>query len=309
MSSTQKPDNSQAGQYRRPAYANWPTIKLTQPPAGRYSPKTDEWFFLFCTQSVKGRIHGQDPHCRSFSIRKVMPHEVRNVANFKRHTNIGPDGKARYPLPPEGQPSNVPRIFGGSPAIVEDDDEDDEDDRHSPLKVNTPETKFWDEGYYFWTSDSHVASWNALLRMKYDLGQLHRADLKMEKQRARWLEYRQFLERNSITDTGRIDQLPEGASKFLTLRPPTQPLPDTSKHALLIPIPPVTTPFWDRINKLLEPSKRMLTIFSDSVTSGEQQKFAQRAWGKAWSAEPFMLAKRTCDRIVEMWKDVDEDDG
>jgi len=247
MSSTQKPDNSQAGQYRRPAYANWPTIKLTQPPAGkfspfnsfigliyvarylgRYSPKTDEWFFLFCTQSVKGRIHGQDPHCRSFSIRKIMPHEVRNVANFKRHTNIGPDGKARYPLPPEGQPSNVPRIFGGSPAIVEDDDEDDEDDRHSPLKVNTPETKFWDEGYYFWTSDSHVASWNALLRMKYDLGQLHRADLKMEKQRARWLEYRQFLERNSITDTGRIDQLPEGASKFLTLRPPTQPLPDTS---------------------------------------------------------------------------------
>jgi len=82
-----------------------------------------------------------------------------------------------------------------------------------------------------------------------------------------------------------------------------------SKHALLIPIPPVTTPFWDRIHKLLEPSKRMLTIFSDSVTSGEQQKFAQRAWRKAWSAEPFMLAKRTCDRIVEMWKDVDEDDG
>ncbi|KAF5345336.1 hypothetical protein D9758_008420 [Tetrapyrgos nigripes] len=306
MSSTQKPDN--AGQYRRPAYANWPTIKLTQPPAGRYSPKTDEWFFLFCTQSVRGRIHNQDPKCRSFSIRKIMPHEVRNVDNFVHHRNVDADGKARYPLPPEGQPENVPRIFGGRPPVVEDDDDEDEDEDVSPLSTKTAEKKYWEEGYYFWTTNSPLGSFHALMRMKYDLGLLHRADIKLEKDRARWLEYRQFLERNSITDSGRLDQIPDG-SKWLSLRPPSRPIPDTSKHALLIPVPPVKTPFWERIDKLLEPSRRMLSIFSDSITSGDQKKFALRAWEKTWSGEPIQLAKRTVDRVTEMWKDIgDEDD-
>lgn len=54
-----------------------------------------------------------------------------------------------------------------------------------------------------------------------------------------------------------------------------------------------------------------MSIFRESLTSGEQKQFAQRVWEKTWSNEPFILASRTCSRAYERWKDrePDEDDG
>ena len=86
-----------------------------------------------------------------------------------------------------------------------------------------------------------------------------------------------------------------------------------SSHSLLVPLPPDIPPFWERISKLLAPSYKVLSIFHESLTSGEQKKFAERVWEKTWSNEPFILASRTFTTTYERWKDrdvrADEDDG
>jgi hypothetical protein len=81
---------------------------------------------------------------------------------------------------------------------------------------------------------------------------------------------------------------------------------------LLIHLPPDLPPLWERINKLLAPSYRVLSIFRESVTSGEQRDFAVRVWEKAQTGEPFELARRTFSQTYERWKNkdaADEDDG
>ena len=80
-----------------------------------------------------------------------------------------------------------------------------------------------------------------------------------------------------------------------------------------MPLPPDIPPFWERINKLLAPSYKVLSIFHESLISGEQKNFAGRVWEKTWSSEPFILASRTFSATYERWKDrdvqADEDDG
>lgn len=86
----------------------------------------------------------------------------------------------------------------------------------------------------------------------------------------------------------------------------------TSAKSLLIHLPPDLPPLWERINKLLAPSYRALSILRESVTSGEQRDFALRVWEKAQTDEPFELARRTFSRTYERWKNkdaADEDDG
>jgi hypothetical protein len=75
---------------------------------------------------------------------------------------------------------------------------------------------------------------------------------------------------------------------------------------MLIPLPPDVPSVWEKIDKLLAPSYRALSILHDSVASGEQKAFAFRVWEKAGSEEPFILAKRTIAHAYEQWKKQDE---
>lgn len=79
-----------------------------------------------------------------------------------------------------------------------------------------------------------------------------------------------------------------------------------TSQPLLVRLPPEFPPFWDRIGKLLAPSRRALFIFRESITSGEQKEFAQRVWEKAWTDEPYILASRTFSGAYERWKSRDE---
>jgi len=76
---------------------------------------------------------------------------------------------------------------------------------------------------------------------------------------------------------------------------------------LLLPIPPDFPPFWERINKLLAPTFRVLSILRESVVSGEQKQFASKVWDKAWTDEPFVLASRTFTRVYERWKENEDE--
>jgi len=79
-----------------------------------------------------------------------------------------------------------------------------------------------------------------------------------------------------------------------------------SSQSLLVPLPPSSLSFWERINKLLTPSVHVLGILRDSFKSGEQRQFAQRVWEMARSNEPFILASRALNQTYELWKENDE---
>ncbi|GLB37765.1 hypothetical protein LshimejAT787_0408160 [Lyophyllum shimeji] len=284
-------------QPRKPPLADWPTIKILTPPKGRFSPKTDEWCLTYCSQTVSGRFYGKEPFCRSVCIRRVFPHEVKNIISFKTHRNIGPDGKALYPLPSEGQPANVPRFLGGKPV---------EDSEASPRKSSPEPVKHWDEGWYLWTTRSRLAIHEKTDSMMMDLERQQKVNKRYEERREIWEDYQDHLANQAEGDNGE-------PNKWWGPIVPPRPLPDFRSQSLMVPLPPEFPPFWDRINKLLAPSRKVLQIFAESITSGEQRQFAERVWEKAWTNEPFILASRTFTQAYERWRDreapSDEDDG
>ena len=117
---------------------------------------------------MSGRIRSKEPHCRSFCIRKVFPHEVRNVIHFKNHRSVGPDGKAKYPLPYEGQPENIPRLLGG---------------KENSGKRRAEDTKYWDEGWYMWTGSGRWAMLEKTETMLLNLEQQQRLEALKDRKR------------------------------------------------------------------------------------------------------------------------------
>ncbi|KAH9485036.1 hypothetical protein JR316_0001940 [Psilocybe cubensis] len=285
---------------RKPPFADWPTIKILTPPQGRFSPKTDEWCFTYCSQSVSGRFHGKEPSCRSVCLRRVFPHEVRNILSFHRHNEVGPDGKAKYPLPVEGQPSNLPRILGGTP-------KNDSDDQ--PSSTSASPIKHWDEGWYVWTGKGKWTVLQKTEEMMLDFQRQRQLEQIRQKRKDMWLEQQDQMKQNGGELVG--EQRPRGPPWWTPLVPPKS-VEDTSSLSLLVPLPPDFPPLLDKIKKFLEPSQKVLNIFYESISSGEQKQFALRVWEKAKTDEPFILAQRTCSHVYEQWKKhsvAEEDDG
>jgi hypothetical protein len=145
----------------------------------------------------------------------VFPHEVRNIIGFKRH-DVDSDGLAKYPLPPEGQPQNIPRILGGAGTSSSDNE------KSVPVP---PQQKRWEEGWYLWTTSSLYGSLEKMAHMDSDLEAQRRLELRKEKRQALWLEYLEYLDNKSDATDGRIDQTP---GKFYGPRVPPRPAPDVS---------------------------------------------------------------------------------
>ncbi|KAF8739264.1 hypothetical protein AX14_010241 [Amanita brunnescens Koide BX004] len=276
---------SQQPRQRKSLYENVPSIKILMPPKGRFSLNSDEWCFTFCSQTVSGRIHGKEPQCRSFCIRKVFPHEVRNVISVKRHRNVGPDGKAKYPLPYEGQPENIPKLLGGNEITG---------------KRRPEDTKYWDEGWYMWTGSGRWAMLEKTETMLLDLEQQQRLEALKDRKR-------QAVAETPSETNKQTDGQPGARRRKWGYVVPRNPHLDLGLQSLLLPIPPDIPPFWDRINKLLKPTFRALSILRGSVISGEQKQFALRVWDKAWTDEPFILASRTFTSVYERWKENEDE--
>ena len=185
-------------------------IKFNKPP-GRFSPKSDEWCLTYCSQSIRGRIHSKEPNCRSICIRKIFPHEVRNVLSFNGHKSVGPDGKAKYPLPPEGQPINLPRLLGGT-------SNNDSEDR-----PRTSATNYWDEGWYLWTGQTRWAVLQKTDMMMLDLQKQQQAELNRERRKELWQDYQEHLKHGV---SGVADKQPQSGQWWGPIVP-LQPMPDT----------------------------------------------------------------------------------
>lgn len=108
---------------------------------------------------------------------------MKNIVAFKNHRNIASDGKAKYPLPAEGQPTNIPRYLGGKPA--------EDGDAREPTVDGT---KTWDEGWYLWTSHSRLAIHEKTDTMLMDLEQQRRLSEHWEQRREVWQDYQDHLQ-------------------------------------------------------------------------------------------------------------------
>ncbi|KAF7362186.1 hypothetical protein MVEN_00564700 [Mycena venus] len=192
-----------AASYSSVLFANLPTLKVIEPPKGSFSTRNDQWCITYCSQNVSGRIHNKPPWCRSVCIRKVFSHEVRNILQFQSHRDIGPDGKARYPLPAEGQPLHLPRYLGGKSI------EDPEYGRKAP-----EDTKYWDEGWYFWKTTSFLGVYNSISQMQNNLDKQVRLEAAKQEKRKLWKEYQEFLKSGGGTDRGEQMAGPRSSPEF-----------------------------------------------------------------------------------------------
>jgi hypothetical protein len=264
----------------------------------------------YCSQSITGRIHSREPKCRTICLRKIFPHEVNNMLSFKKHENVGPDRKAKYPLPKEGQPANLPRLLGGA-------------SKNSDPKVHPePVTKYWEEGWYLWTGKSRWAFLEKTDMMKLDLQKQKQVELRHEIRKEIWHDYQEQLKRGL---NGVADQ-----QSWMPIVPPMPKsdmrcVPDLlriglhfdgfrffSSLSLLVSLPP-DFPIMEKIHKFLQPTSRVLNIMHDSFESGQQKQFASRVWEKVKSGEHLVLAQRIIEYSYEQWKQwpgpSEDDDG
>jgi len=244
----------------------------------------------YCSQSITGRIHSREPNCRTICLRKVFPHEVKDMLSFKKHESVGPDRKAKYPLPIEGQPANLPRLLGGT-------------SKNSDPKVQ-PVTKYWDEGWYLWTGQSRWAFLEKTDLMKVDLQKQRQVEARQEIRKEIWHDYQEQLKRGL---SGVADQ-----QSWMPIVPPMS-RSNMSSLSLLVPLPP-DFPIMEKIHKFLQPTFRVLNIMHDSFESGQQKQFASRVWEKVKSGEHLVLAQRIIEYSYKQWKqwpgpNSEEDDG
>lgn len=131
--------------------------------------------------------------------------------SFKRHEVVGSDGKAKYPLPSEGQSANLPRILGGSGTS-----KDESEDR--PKVVSSTPMKYWDEGWYMWTGKGRWASHRKTEQMVLDLFKQQMLEKIREDRREIWQDYQEQLKKS----TGHKDDVlsPVQAPWWGSLAPP-----------------------------------------------------------------------------------------
>jgi len=100
------------------------------------------------------------------------------MLSFKAHRSVDAEGKAKYPLPAEGQTENLPGILGMQPP-------EDSDQKPSP--------RFWEEGWYFWTTTNLQAAQQKTTMMKFDLQKQQAIMDRQQKRRELWQEYQEQL--------------------------------------------------------------------------------------------------------------------
>lgn len=187
----------------------------------RFSPRTDERCFTYCSQSASGRTQRQEPWCRSICIRRVFAHEVRKSLLNAEHTMDNLVNKphpkqairatptpetVKYPLPPEGQRADeVYEGFGQS----------DGGERYEQ-KIREKDAKYWEEGWYIWYSKSRWAAQEKVDLMMHDLPTQVGWWKHMAKQKEEWGKFNRDVDAKAGWEE----------PPTMTIAPPPRSIPD-----------------------------------------------------------------------------------
>ncbi|RPD53412.1 hypothetical protein L226DRAFT_540469 [Lentinus tigrinus ALCF2SS1-7] len=294
-----------------------PSLKIVRPPKGPFSPQVDERCFTFCSQSISGRIHGQDPWCRSICFRRVFKHEVERVLSHHRTKTVtqAPGKKPvveikdvveavplKHPLPPEGQRYSgwlamlMGDRFGRPSGSDQHASADDHTHDHDQAQAHVQrETRYWQEGWYLWWSGSRWAAQEKLDLMRRDLeGQSEWQRLK-DRRNDEWarglpppgLEEKgqQAHDVHPFEDVGNAPPFPDVTSQSILL---PLPIPPTS-------LPSLYTALHDSVQPALAPAGRVLALVAESP----HRELFERVWEKAKSDEPRKLLVVAWGRVRE----------
>ncbi|PCH36666.1 hypothetical protein WOLCODRAFT_140552 [Wolfiporia cocos MD-104 SS10] len=309
----QPPPSSSNSTGGRPFPIYWsqvPSIKIIRQPKGRYSPAVDERCFTYCSQTARGRTEGREPWCRTVCVRHVFAHEVTRA--FAAHKGQQPQSaNNKIPLPPEGQ--HIPTLADILIGETREDGEEPppEDVRH------------WEEGYYLWLSKSRWATQEKLDLMMNDLERQSEWQRYKERMTEQWEQQERQRQLKANSPAGASDaeagagepqaesqeEKPASSAHTPDAMPSRRPFPDLAAQSILLPLPPPFPPIQEQVRNLLAPAHRLLNLTHESVHSGAQWKLVQRLWEKAFTEEPFVLARNVCSRMWENWKKGPPDDS
>lgn len=125
---------------------------------------------------------------------------------------MGVDGKAKYPLPAEGQSANLPRYLGGSPKEAED-------------RSSSPSgsTKYWDEGWYLWTGKGRWAALQKTENMMLDFQRQHQLEILRQGKKEAWQKNQGQLKQSigAQSSDGKVPQPPTPQWWRAPIFPPT----------------------------------------------------------------------------------------
>jgi len=253
------------------SFVHSPLISLSRPPPGKAPDKMDEMCLTYSLQTARGRSQNDDPKTYSICLRKVYPHEVTDYLLGKgwrtQQTN-------NIPLPPEGQPVQERYL----------------DEPETSTKPDEDETRYWEQGWYLWTTSSNKNAVEKLLLMSRSL-----------KFQDRYLQDKFHREKDEQNEQeqlhGRIRVELDGT---LSSIPPPDYMHYHWQSSSLTQIPSSLRPLFDPMRRLLAPSAKVLDIFRRSFESGSQREFARRVWEKGRSPDPFILGRRLCKKAWEM---------
>ncbi|KAF8551986.1 hypothetical protein OG21DRAFT_1466443 [Imleria badia] len=258
----------------RISFVHSPLISLSRPPPGKVPDKMDEMCLTYSFQTARGRSQNHEPKTYSICLRKVYPHEVTDYLLGKgwrtQQTN-------NIPLPPEGQPIQERYL----------------DESEASTKPDEDETRYWEQGWYLWTTSSNKNAVEKLLLMSQSL-----------KSQDRYLQDKFHKEKDEQIEQMWIEHL-RGRIRVeldgtLSSVPPPDYLQYHWQSSSLTQIPSSLRPLFDPMRRLLAPTAKVLDIFRRSFESGSQREFARRVLEKGHSAEPFILGRRFCKKAWEM---------
>ncbi|KAI6112032.1 hypothetical protein EDD16DRAFT_1485164 [Pisolithus croceorrhizus] len=269
---------------RRPP-SHVPFISLHRPAPGQPPNTTDERCLFYCTQSALHRAQHKPPTCRSICLRRVYPFEVEIRTSTSTPTIV----QHEIPLPPEGQHSaqNMPITPEPQP------------------QQKPRDTRIWNPGLYVWTSTSARAVRDKIETMTMDLGKEHA----WTRKRQEWIMKRAMALREHLLWSNRRSMVrPTSPHPF----PPCAFSPALSRShsslhsfsltdssSLLTPLSAPLLSLAEPIRNLLNPTTHALSHFRRALADGSLYSFGERAWKKACTPDPLILARKAVERV---WK-------
>ncbi|EGO00944.1 hypothetical protein SERLA73DRAFT_105438 [Serpula lacrymans var. lacrymans S7.3] len=285
-------------------WSSWPSVHVMRPQNGQYSPRTDERCLSYCSQSSRGRAEGNEPWCRSICLRRVFAHEVKRVVAHDNASKLHGASSRLFPLPPEGQP-------GSSRPLRQDPGHFSEDHELSPPYTSPEDTRYWEEGWYLWTSKSRWAAQEKFDLMTCDL---HRQD--------QWQRYKTDKSKQEPVHRAYGNEGLEckqrdkhcGNGYDVSAGMSSSSAEDSAKwvawqESTMVHLPPRLPSVYEPLNHLLAPTFKVISLIGQSFDSGVYAQLAQRTWEKARSPDPFILAENVCKKMWEKWKEGPPDDA
>lgn len=101
-------------------------------------------------QTARGRVQNHEPKTYSICLRKIYPHEV---ADYLLGKGWQTQQSNSIPLPPEGQPVQERYL----------------DESDASTKPDEDETRYWEQGWYLWTTTSNRNAVEKMLLMSQSL--------------------------------------------------------------------------------------------------------------------------------------------